>query len=161
MILQPRSRRVFTRWFYTRGAERDLVSKRWLGKRAGRCLGSRGQQVKEVDVGRDEQGRVKSKGGTRNGRSALEVGVLAWGARREQPQGLGDGADVIAGVPAKQENVSSCFKSMVQGADPGKREIPMIGVHSQGVKGLDRKKSRIGMDVVSAITLKMLTLLNN
>lgn len=131
----------FTRWLYTRGAEIDPVSKRWLGKRAGRRLGSNGQQVKEVDVGGDEQGRVKSKGDTRNDRSVLEVGVLAWGGRRKQPQGLGDGADVIAGVPAKQENLSSCFKSMVQGsADPGEREIPVIGVHSQGVKGLGRKK---------------------
>lgn len=35
--------------------------------------------------------------------------MLPGAAGGSWPQGLGDGADVIAVVPAKQENVSSCF----------------------------------------------------
>lgn len=51
----------------------------------------------------EEQWRCK------NGRSVLKVRMLPGAVGGSWPQGLGDGADVIAVVPAKQENVSSCF----------------------------------------------------
>lgn len=64
---------------------------------------------------------MKSSGDARNGTSIPRGRVLAWGGRRELPQGLGDEADVIAVMPAKQEDMRSCFE-IEDGR--GQREIP-------------------------------------
>lgn len=64
---------------------------------------------------------MKSSGNGSNGSSIRRGRVLAWGGQRELPQGLGDGADVIAVMPAKQEDTGCCFEI---NDGRGQREIP-------------------------------------
>lgn len=61
------------------------------------------------------KGRAACRSGENRGQE-VDVRVGGWIARGEERRagegagpGAGDGADVIAVVPAKQENVSSCF----------------------------------------------------
>lgn len=79
----------------------------YKGRRTSSCIqktawkkAGEGGGLLEAD---EDQWRCK------NGRSVLKVRMLPGAVGGSWPQGLGDGADVMAVVPAKQENVSSCF----------------------------------------------------